>query len=59
MAVRRFGLVVDPIAGMGGPPGLKGTDGADVLARALRLGAVPGSGGKAAQALAEVPGANA
>ena len=35
----RIGFLVNPIAGLGGRVGLKGTDG--VIEEALRLGAVP------------------
>lgn len=50
----RIGLVVNPVAGLGGRVGLKGSDGADVQARALALGAVPRAGARAAAALAEL-----
>jgi predicted polyphosphate/ATP-dependent NAD kinase len=48
---RRIGLIVNPVAGIGGRVGLKGSDGAEVQRRALELGAVPEAGGRARRAL--------
>jgi predicted polyphosphate/ATP-dependent NAD kinase len=47
----KLGVMVNPVAGMGGAVGLKGTDGAEVLAEARRRGAVPRSPERAVRAL--------
>ncbi|MCP4320035.1 MAG: hypothetical protein GY789_29660 [Hyphomicrobiales bacterium] len=48
----RIGFIINPIAGMGGRVGLKGTD--DVVEEAVALGAGPIAAGKAAQMLTKL-----
>lgn len=47
----KVGLVVNPIAGLGGAVGLKGTDGPGTVAEALRRGAVAHAGERARRAM--------
>ena len=49
--VKKIGLIVNPLAGIGGRVGLKGSDGTDIQRRALELGAEPRSGARALQTL--------
>ncbi len=50
----KIGLVVNPVAGMGGSVGLKGTDGPEILKEALRRGAREVAPYRAVSALFEI-----
>lgn len=50
--MKKIGLIINPIAGLGGSVGLKGTD--HVAAEALRRGAVPHAGDRAERTLQEL-----
>ena len=50
--MKKVGLIINPVAGMGGSVGLKGTD--HVVEEAVRRGAVPRSENRAKTALLEL-----
>ena len=49
--MNRIGLIVNPVAGLGGRVGLKGSDGLAIQRKAVELGGQPHAGERAAQAL--------
>ncbi|WOX06095.1 ATP-NAD kinase family protein [Microbulbifer pacificus] len=51
MKLKKLGLIINPWAGIGGPAGLKGSDGAETVERALAAGIQPQSHKRVAIAL--------
>jgi len=51
---KKVGLIVNPVAGMGGRVGLKGSDGQEIIIRARELGAVATSPARAIEAIREL-----
>jgi predicted polyphosphate/ATP-dependent NAD kinase len=52
--MKKLGFIVNPVAGIGGRVGLKGTDGQEILRKALNLGGFPESPRKAIEALKRI-----
>lgn len=54
MKMKKIGLIVNPLAGIGGKVGLKGSDGIEIVEKAFSMGAVPDASNKARKALERI-----